>query len=111
MPDVDCAQKNFHLKLNANNTFETYDTLNQKTCSASIKSNIDSPHTFHIKHRFKKGIYNLQAMNAPLPFCKADQNDTFLVLRVDFVDGFPRENNLFFDGNKSEADTYVLIKI
>lgn len=99
------------MKLNANNTFEIYDTLNQKIYSASIKSYKDFPHTFHIKHGFKKGIYNLQAMNAPLPFCGANQNDTFMVLRVDLEDGYPPENNLFFDGNKSGAGRYVFIKI
>ena len=111
LPFVDCDQKVFYVKINANNTFETYDSLNQKIYSGTIKSYKDSPHFFHIKHGFKKGIYKLQGMEAAVPFCGANQNDTFLVLRVDFVDGHPPENNLFFDGNKSEADTYVLIKI
>ena len=111
LPFVDCAQKVFYLKINANNTFETFDTLNQKIYSGTIKSYKDSPHTFHIKHGFKKGTYNLQGLDAPLPFCNADQNDIFLVLRVDLEDGYPPENNLFFDGNNSHAKRYVFIKI
>lgn len=107
-----CTEASFYLKINSNNTFTTFDTLNNEIFSGKIKSNEKSPTLFRINHGFKNGKYKVIDLGINPPFCDINSNNTFLVFYVEpFDESTAAKNNLYFDGNYSTEVNYVFIKI
>jgi hypothetical protein len=110
----DCVTNGFTLKILANNTFETYDTLNNLIYHGSIKIYRDSPKKFVIKYKRRKGDYNISffGKNNGSQFCTSQQNVYYITLydyhtdeqRISPID------NLFFNGNTNYSRNLFFYK-
>jgi hypothetical protein len=106
-----CTSNHFIIEIKKDNTFISYDTLNNKILSGSIKSYKSKPNSFHIKSGNKKGDYNF-SLSENFPYCNCKGGIQYLYCYVSWdSEGHSPKNNLFFDGNNSGAEYTVFSKI
>ena len=112
-PPFVCAQTSMFLKINADHTFQTYNSLRQKLFEGTIKGNNNETFEIQIKNGHKKGkywAYEIYYVN--YPYCSANQTDIVIDFRVDFdQSSYAPEKNLFFDGSYSKDEHHEFKKL